>query len=346
VWDADGVLLASTDTSETVGESVSSDPLLTDALNDHQPYQVVDDEYSFSTVGAPRTKATLLETFTPFRVKDQVQPVGAVQVDFLYSMLQDAAAHPWDTWSRAFLALAVLCTVVFVISMLRKPLPREKRPIVLSATPTTAAVAAPAAPPSAESTHLEQELQVAREQLQQASEAFAFLETKMKEGTGGHASSVDVDAALSRITELEVALRKAEADAEQARTVSHDDLERVRRESEERMAELQRQVDEASKPDPELEELRAKLVDTEQRAQKAESALATARAAVQAAKQEVEDAPEETSVDLIEELEAKVAEAEARAREAEEEALKITPEATDLRTKLAQAAARKKLGSS
>jgi len=272
--------------------------------------------------------------------------VGAVQVDFLYSMLQDAAAHPWDTWSRAFLALAVLFTVLFVISMLRKPLPREKRPVVLTASPTNTVVAAPAAPPSAESTHLEQELQVAREQLQQASEAFAFLETKMKEGTGGHASSVDVDAALSRITELEVALRKAEADAEQARTVSHDDLERVRRESEERMAELQRQVDEASKPDPELEELRAKLVDTEQRAQKAESALATARAAVQAAKQEVEDAPEETSVDLIEELEAKVAEAEARAREAEEEALKITPEATDLRTKLAQAAARKKLGSS
>jgi hypothetical protein len=48
----------------------------------------------------------------------------------------------------------------------------------------------------------------------------------------------------------------------------------------------------------------------------------------------------------IEELEAKVAEAEARAREAEEEALRVTPEATDLRAKLAQAAARKKLGSS
>jgi len=67
---------------------------------------------------------------------------------------------------------------------------------------------------------------------------------------------------------------------------------------------------------------------------------------VQAAKQEVEAAPKSVPTGLIEELEAKVAEAEARAKEAEEEALRITPEANDLRAKLAQAAARKKLGSS
>jgi phage shock protein A len=59
----------------------------------------------------------------------------------------------------------------------------------------------------------------------------------------------------------------------------------------------------------------------------------------------VEEAAPSSSVGLIEELEAKVAEAEERAREAEEEALRVTPEATDLRAKLAQAAARKKLGS-
>jgi hypothetical protein len=49
---------------------------------------------------------------------------------------------------------------------------------------------------------------------------------------------------------------------------------------------------------------------------------------------------------LIEELELKVAEAEARSKEAGEEALRVTPEANDLRARLAQAAARKKLGPS
>jgi hypothetical protein len=347
VWDADGSLLASSDPSESVGNLVSSDPLLTEALHDRPRQQIVDEDFTYSTIGAPATSTTLLETFTPFRVKDQVQPVGAVQVDYLYSVLQTAAADPWDTWMRVFLVLAVAFAVLFVISLLRKPLPRGKRPVALSPQAVGAAPVAPiAAAPSAESAHLEEELRVAREQLQQASEAFAFLESKMKDGSGGQASSVDVDAAMSRIAELEAALQRAEAEAQQARTASQGDLDKVRREADERVAELQRQMAQAKKPDPELEELRAKLADTEQRAQKAESALANARAAVEAAKQEVEDAPESTSVDLIEELEAKVAEAEARAREAEEEALRVTPEATDLRAKLAQAAARKKLGSS
>jgi hypothetical protein len=348
VWDGDGLLLASSDPSEVVGELASSDPLLTAALADHPQYQVVDDQdFTYSTVGSPGLPTSLVETFTPFRVKDQVRPVGAVQVDFLYTTLLSAAAEPWDTWMRAFIVLAVLFAALFVISMLRKPLPRGQSAVALTVPADDTGVAAPVVPaPAAESSHLEEELKVAREQLQQASEAFAFLEAKMKEGPGGQASSVDVDAAMARIGELEAALKQAEDDAAQARSMSQDDLDKVRQEADERIADLQRQMEEATKPDPELEELRVKLADTEQRAQNAETALASARAAVKAAKQDVEDAPETTSVDLIEELEAKVAEAEARAKEAEEEAMKITPEATDLRSKLAQAAARKKLGSS
>jgi hypothetical protein len=75
--------------------------------------------------------------------------------------------------------------------------------------------------------------------------------------------------------------------------------------------------------------------------------LRSARADVLAPRREVEAIPPAQAPNgLIEELEAKVAEAEARAKEAEDEALRITPEANDLRAKLAQAAARKKLGSS
>lgn len=319
VWDADGLLLASTDPSEAVGELVAADPLLTNALDGTTAAQVVRDDFSYSTVGAPRTTSDLLESFTPFRVKDQVQPVGAVQVDFLYARLQAAASSPWDKLSRGFLFFAVLFALLFLLSLVRRPLSREQRLIAL--TPNTGAVptTTPAPLTDAQSAALEEELQVAREQLEQASEAFAFLEAKMKDGA-------------------------------EARTgaVSQDDLDQVRRQADERVAELERQMKEdAAKPDPEIEQLRAKLAEAESGAQSAESSLSTARADVAAAKQEVEAAPATAALmGLLEELEAKVAEAEARAKEAEEEALRITPEANDLRAKLAQAAARKKLGSS
>src|SRR6185503_1411109 len=171
--------------TEAVGELVSSDPLLTNALNSTDPVndrpavQVVDGNFSFSTVGAPRTQTNLLESFSPLRVKDQVQPVGAVQVDFLYGQLQAAAADPWDTWSRVFLVLAVVFALLFVLSIVRRPLTQEQR-IIAQARDTTVAMASVAPPVSGvQDAALEEELQVAREQLKQASEAFAFLEAKM-----------------------------------------------------------------------------------------------------------------------------------------------------------------------
>jgi len=245
----------------------------------------------------------------------------------------------------------VVFALLFVLSLVRRPLTQEQR-IVAQAPDTPVATASAASPVGAvqnpANPALEEELQVAREQLKQASEAFAFLEAKMKDGSA-QASSVDVDAAMARIGELEAALQKAEHDAEEALTgsVSQDELDQVRRDADERVAELERQIKaDAAKPDPEIEALRTKLAEAERRAQFAEDSLAAARSDVQAAKQEVEAAPKSVPTGLIEELEAKVAEAEARAKEAEEEALRITPEANDLRAKLAQAAARKKLGSS
>jgi chromosome segregation ATPase len=217
-----------------------------------------------------------------------------------------------------------------------------------SAAAESATVAAVAASRDQE---LEEELKIAREQLQQASEAFAFLETRVKDGPGGQASSGDIEVATGRITELELALKRAEEEAADARngSVSQEELDRVKRDADERVAELERQMQEgAAKVDPEMEALRAQLAEAEARAKGAEDALASARADVAAAREEVETAPpnDHVSDGLLEELEAKVAEAEARAKEAEEEALRLTPEANDLRARLAQAAARKKLGPS
>ena len=130
--------------------------------------------------------------------------------------------------------------------------------------------------------------------------------------------------------------------------MSQEELDQVRRDADARVAELQRQMHEdAAKVDRELETLRAQLAEAEQRAKDAELVMASARAEVDAAREEVETAPNgAVSNDLIDALEAKVAVAEARAKEAEEEALRITPEANELRARLAQAAASKRFGPS
>jgi hypothetical protein len=210
---------------------------------------------------------------------------------------------------------------------------------------------------------VDEELQAAREQLRQATEAFAFLEARMKDGSGTAAASADVEAATSRITELEFALNRAETEAALARSsaVTQEDLDRVQHAADERVAELERRMGETSpEAAAEAEALRAKLAEAEDRAREAEVALATAQE--DAAAQEEDATPEPTTPaskpepvakpepsdpnDLIAELEAQVAAAEARAKEAEDDALHLSPEANDLRARLARSAAKKKFGPS
>jgi len=385
VWDAEGLLLASSDPSEDVGGVVAAnDPALNAALEGTTSAQVAQQPFTYSTVGSPAEPTDLLQVFAPLRVKDQVRPAGAVQVDYLYAKLKAAAADPWSSWTRLAFALTIACALLLLASMLRAPIRAEERRAMALASPTRKDADTSAASSATEqhaevgderSAELAEELQAAREQLQQATEAYAFLEARMKDGPGVVAQGPDVEAATARIAELEDSLKRAEAEAALARTsaVSQEELDQVRHDADERVADLERRVQEestkaaeaAAGSDPELEALRAQVAETEARAQQAEASLAAAQADVLAARKEAEAAkrgdakepalsrapipaasPAETGdpVDLIAELEAKVAEAEVRAKEAEEEALRLTPEANDLRARLARTAARKKLG--
>jgi hypothetical protein len=354
VWDRDGLLLASSDPSEVVGQlATAQDANFSSVIGGATHHQLVQENFTFSTVGAPTSPTDILEVFTPLQTKDNVEPLGVVQIDLLYAKLEAAAATPWSTLSLVCIIGAIIAGLLFVVAMVRKPVRAEgaEGAHVDTTAPDVVAEPPAAVPTSvARDRELEEELKVAREQLQQASEAFAFLEARVKDGSGAQATAADIDAAVSRISELEAALQRAEQDAAEARSssVSQEELDRVRRDADARVAELERQMHEdAAKVDPELEVLRAQLAESEQRAKAAERSIAAARADVDAAREEVVTAPNgEVSDGLIEELEAKVAEAEARAKEAEEEALRITPEANDLRARLAQAAARKKLGPS
>ncbi|HEX3298737.1 MAG TPA: hypothetical protein VHW68_01330 [Actinomycetota bacterium] len=356
VWNKDGLLLASSDPNEVVGKLVvTKDANFTDALtNKLTQSHVVQENFTFATVGSPALPTDLLEVSTPFTVNNQVDPVGVVQMDVYYAKLQAAAESPWDTISLVCIIGAVIAGVLFVIAMVRKPVTAAvvAAPKTAEAEPLAAEPAAVAAVTANRDAELEEELKVAREQLHQASEAFAFLEARVKDGPGGQTSVVDIDEATGRIAELEVALKRAEEEAAAARdgSVSQEELDRIKRDADERVAQMERQIQrDADKVDPEIEALRQQLAQAEARAKGAESALSSARADVAAAIQEAETAPSangEVPGDVIEELEAKIAEAEARAKEAEEEAMRLTPEANDLRARLAQAAARKKFGPS
>jgi hypothetical protein len=351
VWDREGLLLASSDPSKVVGQlATAKDSNFSSVVGGATHAQVVQEDFTFSTVGSEPKPTQLLEVFTPLQTKDNVDPLGVVQVDLLYTKLQAAAASPWTTLALACLVGAIIAGILFVVAIVRKPVRGQAVQGEAVAEVTEEPVVAVAGP-APRDLQLEEELKVAREQLQQASEAFAFLEARVKDGSGAHATTAaDVDAAASRISELETALLRAERDAAEARnsSVSQEELDQVRREADERVAEMERQMHEdAAKVDPELEALRTQLEEAEQRAKDAERAMASARADVDAAREEVVTAPNgEVSDGLIEELEAKVAEAEQRAKEAEEEAFRITPEANDLRARLAQAAARKRFGPS
>jgi hypothetical protein len=377
VWDVDGTLDASTDVTEDVGGVVAADdPSLAAAVAGSTSAQIAEEPFTYSTVGSAPTGTQLLQVFVPLRARDQVDPAGAVQVDFLYDAFVSASASPWATLSRLFLILTVVCAVLFIVSMARRPVTAAERAATATVPATVSAPVASAEP--VRDPEVDEELQAAREQLRQATEAFAFLEARMKDGSGTASASADVEAATSRITELESALNRAEAEAALARSsaVTQDDLDRVQHAADERVAELERRM---SEPSPEAaaeaEALRARLTEAEDRAREAELALATARedaaaeqdataaeaapAAPEAAtpepatkhepvaKSETAPKPEPSDPnDLIAELEAQVAAAEARAKEAEDEALHLSPEANDLRARLARSAAKKKFGPS
>ena len=375
VWDVDGTLDASTDVTEDVGGVVAADdPSLAAAVAGSTSAQIAEEPFTYSTVGSAPTGTQLLQVFVPLRARDQVDPAGAVQVDFLYDTLVTASSSPWATLSRLFLILTIVCAVLFIVSMARRPVTAAERTVTATVPATESAPVASAAP--VRDPEVDEELQAAREQLRQATEAFAFLEARMQDGSGTAAASADVDAATSRITELESALNRAEAEAALARSsaVTQDDLDRVQHAADERVAELERRMGEPSpEAAAEAEALRARLTEAEDRAREAELALATAREdaaaeqdatapqAASAAPETPEPAPKREPVaksetapkpessdpnDLIAELEAQVAAAEARAKEAEDEALHLSPEANDLRARLARSAAKKKFGPS
>lgn len=350
VWDPSGSLVVSTDPEDRVGKGAGASLDLRAALRGGSDATVA--QATFTPLSGDATSSdTLVQTFVPLSLRAGDRPVGVVEVDFVRSRIVSAW---WERLSIALAAAAAIFAALFVVFMTRDAAP----------------VAAPlkkVEPPDTAPT-------IRHDYRATVSSGDRGWVVPSSDSPPPATSVAELEAATTRIAELEKALERAADENEQVRSQAaskEQDIERLRQETTERVAALEEQM---KAEDPEVEALRAKLAQAESRAAEAESLLSTAHEQLAAAHTQVGDTlvvdagegveaeddsasepavdlepsvePEPTDpTDLIAVLEARVADAEARAQHAKEEAMQLSPEASDLRMRLARTAARKKMGS-
>jgi len=348
-WDPAGSLVVSTDPQDRPGRGAGAD--LRAALRGGSDATVA--QATFTPLSGDGTATdTLIQTFVPLSLRAGDRPAGVVEVDFVRARI---VSSWWEWLSISLAAAAAIFAALFVVAMTRETAPATV-PLKKVEPPVTVAPEI-------------------RHDFRAATRGGDHGWVVPSSDSPPPPTSVaELEAATARIAELEKALERAADENEQVRSqaASKDqDIERLRQETTERVAALEEQM---KAEDPEVEALRAKLAQAESRAAEAESLLSTAHEQLAAAHTQVgdtrvvetddgdaarDDVPTEPAVelepaaepeptdptDLIAVLEARVAEAEARALHAKEEAMQLSPEASDLRMRLARTAARKKMGS-
>jgi hypothetical protein len=357
VWDRTGSIAASSDPADRSGDPLRPGVGFRDAIGGEASSERADGTYT-PIAGGEQASSSLLMTYVPLRQRSNAQPLGAVEVDFVMSELVSPALR---IAALLLAAGAALFGVLFVLAMtLGSTTKRAEPPAIKKIEPPPAAPA------------IRHDFGAARRTADRGWVAAA------SDAPPPPTSVAELESATAKIAELERALQRAADENELVRSQAASqelDMERLRQEASERVAALEEQV---RGDGPEIDALRAKLAEAEARAAEAETLLATAHAELAAAHTQVGDTrvaddaagsvepvaepepqpaldvepisepePEPTDpTDLIAVLEARVAEAEARVQSAKEEAMQLSPEASDLRVRLARTAARKKMGAS
>jgi len=390
VWDGTGAIVATTDPADQTSAPRPGTGYR-DALRGDPSSEKADGSYT-PIAGGDQAPTSLLEMYVPLRARGSTRPIGAVEIDYLSSSLVSPAVR---LSPLALAAAAVVFGGLFVFSMTRGSAGQQ--------TPALKKIA----PPDTSPATVRHDFGASK---RSADHGWVIAPN---DAPPPSTSVAELETATTKIEELEKALRRAADENELVRSQAASqelDMERLRQEANERVAALKQQVDTEG---PEVEALRAKLVDAETRATAAETLLASAHEELEAAHAQVGDtrvtdvevevgspsptdvidaqppiepegtgstieaAPELREVpeqdlasqaepelasqpeaeqepapepepadptDLIAVLEARVAEAEARADAARDEAMQLSPEASDLRVRLARTAARKKMG--
>src|SRR5207244_6704627 len=73
--------------------------------------------FTWATTGVTGEETQLLQTYTPLRLATQIQPAGAVQVDYFVDSLHAAARGQWPTFRWIFGGLFALCLAMTLLSL-------------------------------------------------------------------------------------------------------------------------------------------------------------------------------------------------------------------------------------
>jgi hypothetical protein len=308
IWSPDGTLLFSTESLEQIGTTAENRAPIDLGMQDQ-----VSSQLSEATVagkpGLAGTTEQLYQTFVPIHVRERTTVLGVAEIDRRYAAVVDAAEQPWRRLQAGLAGAALVCALLFLLS-LRRP----TSTIDLVQAPRSAA--AEPVPDDENALRLRNELERERRANRQLS---AELEAKRADG-----STDPADGEAARLAAAESALAEAGAHAAE--------LE----------AALARARGEAVAPEV-LATLEERMVAAEARARDAEVRLQDLSASVDG-DGDGHRVPSDTDAEPPADAEPVPAESLAEASTPAEPG-GPSADAMDLRARLVRSAARKKLGS-
>ena len=318
VWDADGLLVFTTDDPAQIGVTKSNDATLRSALRGDLVSEVVNESFAPDRSTTPEP-TSLLSTFIPLRTADKANVFGVVQIDNDYALMVDAASHPWKQMQIAFAIVAILCLVMAIVSFIWSH--RKEKEEVAGFGPSSREVRAGARD--------EKKASAAQAEAAKLRERVKELEGKTKSATE---QQLELEKLRGRVAEFEQRPAPAETDpAEVAQLKAHaKQLEEQAHGAESRVSQLQSRVTEM---EAQLRVTTDQMKMAQQRAEDAQAAPQVDPNVAPAPIQAKLDAAAEIEQLLRDELEA--ARAETQRVEQEREAL-VQAHAEEIRSQAGQ----------
>ncbi len=211
IWSPDGTLLFSNESLEQIGTTAENRAPIDLGMQDH-----VSSLLSEATVagkpGLTGTTEQLYQTFVPIHVRERTAVLGVAQIDRRYVTMVDAAEQPWKRLRAGLAGAALVCALLFLLS-LRRPVSTIDR-----AEPPPSAAAEPE-PADVDALHLRDELEHERDVNRQLNAELEAKEDGSPDPADGEAAArlAAAESALAEAgahaAELEAALAQARGEA-------------------------------------------------------------------------------------------------------------------------------------
>jgi hypothetical protein len=119
IWAPDGTLLFSTESLEQVGVAKAVNSAEIEAAVKGKVSSVVSEDTVEAKSGLSGTTQRLFQTFAPIRVRERTAILGVAEVDRTYASISAAAAQPWRTLQIGLAAATLLCALLLLVSLRR-----------------------------------------------------------------------------------------------------------------------------------------------------------------------------------------------------------------------------------